>query len=93
MIAKVFIPLLLLTLVGCSKKDETTQTNQNTESTNETVTLFEGEKHFKNVKQLTFGGQNAEAYFSYDGSELIFQSTRDTLECDVIFRMNTDGSR
>ena len=50
------------------------------------------EKHFKNLKQLTFGGQNAEAYFSYDGSQLIFQSTRDDLQCDAIFRMNADGS-
>jgi TolB protein len=50
------------------------------------------EKHLTNLRQLTFGGQNAEAYFSFDGSELIFQSTRDDLECDAIFRMNADGS-
>lgn len=51
-----------------------------------------GEKHFKRLQQLTFGGQNAEAYFSHDGTELIFQSTRDELQCDAIFRMNADGS-
>lgn len=51
-----------------------------------------GESHLKNIRQLTFGGQNAEAYFSHDGRELIFQSTRDELECDAIFRMNIDGS-
>jgi TolB protein len=50
------------------------------------------ESHLVNLRQLTFGGQNAEAYFSFDGSELIFQSTRDDLECDAIFRMNADGS-
>ncbi len=50
------------------------------------------EKHLRNVKQLTFGGQNAEAYFSADGKKLIFQSTRDNLECDQIFTMNLDGS-
>ncbi|MCP4684582.1 MAG: DUF5050 domain-containing protein [bacterium] len=54
--------------------------------------ILEGEKHFENLRQLTFGGQNAEAYFSYDGTELIFQSTRDSLECDAIYRMNADGS-
>lgn len=53
---------------------------------------FPGETRLQNIRQLTFGGQNAEAYFSYDGSELIFQSTRDDLECDAIFRMNADGS-
>ncbi len=51
------------------------------------------ESHLANLRQLTFGGQNAEAYFSFDGSELIFQSTRDELECDAIFRMASDGSR
>jgi TolB protein len=50
------------------------------------------EKHLRNVRQLTFGGQNAEAYFSADGKKLIFQSTRDNLECDQMFTMNVDGS-
>lgn len=54
---------------------------------------FPRETRLANVRQLTFGGQNAEAYFSYDGSELIFQSTRGALECDAIFRMRADGSR
>ena len=27
--------------------------------------IYEGEKHFKNVKQITFGGDNAEAYWSF----------------------------
>lgn len=50
------------------------------------------EKHLKNIKQLTFGGENAEAYFSADGRKLIFQSTRDGRECDQIYSMNVDGS-
>ncbi len=50
------------------------------------------EVHLANIRQLTFGGENAEAYFSADGKELIFQSTRDGLGCDQIFRMKTDGS-
>src|SRR5215470_17479820 len=50
------------------------------------------EKHLRNIKQLTFGGQNAEAYFSADGKKLIFQSNRDPLKCDQIFVMNTDGT-
>jgi Tol biopolymer transport system component len=48
--------------------------------------------HLDNVKQLTFGGQNAEAYWSPDGKRLIFQSTRDKLQCDQEFIMNADGS-
>jgi hypothetical protein len=34
------------------------------------------EIHFKNVQQLTFGGDNAEAYFSFDGKSIIFQRTK-----------------
>src|SRR4051812_20715327 len=51
-----------------------------------------GEKHLKNIKQLTFGGENAEAYFSFDGKQLIFQSKRDGRGCDQIYTMNSDGS-
>jgi len=49
-------------------------------------------KHLANVKQITHGGQNAEAYWSPDGKRLIFQATRDTSECDQQFIMNADGS-
>lgn len=50
------------------------------------------EKRLKNIRQLTFGGENAEAYFSYDGTQLVFQSTREPYDCDQIFTMNIDGS-
>src|SRR5918994_3501112 len=50
------------------------------------------EKHLRNIRQLTFGGENAEAYFSPDGKRLIFQSTRRGVACDQIFTMNVDGS-
>ena len=46
----------------------------------------------RNVRQLTFGGQNAEAYFSADGNQLIFQSSHGDVKCDQIFTMNVDGS-
>jgi Tol biopolymer transport system component len=50
------------------------------------------EKRLRNIRQLTFGGENAEAYFSADGKKLIFQSTREGVPCDQIFTMNIDGS-
>jgi TolB protein len=45
------------------------------------------EKHFKNIQQLTFGGDNAEAYWSYDGKKIIFQRTnaKEGLLCDQMF--------
>ncbi|MEL6770754.1 MAG: hypothetical protein AAFP18_06790 [Bacteroidota bacterium] len=56
---------------------------------------FEGETHLRNVRQLTFGGNNAEAYWSFDGTQLVFQSDWDAINpqgCDQIFVMNADGS-
>jgi TolB protein len=49
------------------------------------------EVRLKNLRQFTFGGENAEAYWSADGKELIFQSTRGELGCDQIFIMDADG--
>jgi TolB protein len=51
-----------------------------------------GEKHLTNIRQLTHGGENAEAYFSPDGQRLVFQSTRAGVPCDQIFSMKIDGS-
>jgi len=48
--------------------------------------------HLGEVRQLTHGGQNAEAYWSPDGKRLIFQTTRPGYECDQEFIMNADGS-
>ncbi|HYC61211.1 MAG TPA: M20/M25/M40 family metallo-hydrolase [Thermoanaerobaculia bacterium] len=43
---------------------------------------FDGERHLKDIRQLTFGGENAEAYFSPDGKKLIYQSTVERGGCD-----------
>ena len=47
--------------------------------------IYQGEVHLANARQLTFGGDNAEAYFSFDGTRLIYQH-RDSPEfCDQIY--------
>src|SRR5574338_1620350 len=51
-----------------------------------------GETHLTNIRRLTNGGENAEAYFSHDGQWLTFQSTRDGRTCDQQYVMRTDGS-
>jgi TolB protein len=51
-----------------------------------------GPAHLANIRQLTHGGQNAEAYWAPDGKRLIFQSTRAPYACDQIFIMQDDGS-
>ena len=55
------------------------------------------EPHLANIRQLTFSGKNAEAYFSPDGYKLVYQSTLEpdgkTLRsCYQIYTMNLDGS-
>jgi Tol biopolymer transport system component len=48
---------------------------------------YNEESHFKNIRQLTFGGDNAEAYFSFDGKMLVFQKTnpKESIPCDQIY--------
>lgn len=48
---------------------------------------YSAETHFKNIRQLTFGGDNAEAYFSFDGKWLVFQKTyaKEGIPCDQIY--------
>lgn len=52
-----------------------------------------GERHLANIRQLTFGGNNAEAYFSRSGKQLIFQRQEKVGEgCDQQYVVNTDGT-
>jgi TolB protein len=51
-----------------------------------------GETNLRNVRQLTFGGQNAEAYWSADGSRITYQTLQPDYPDEQIFVMNADGS-
>ena len=63
------IPVVgLFFLVNASQKQN--ETSNTVIATNDTI-HFEGENHFSNVRQLTFGGDNAEAYFSFDGKYIV----------------------
>ncbi len=52
--------------------------------------VYRGESHFNSLKQLSFGGDNAEAYWSFDDRLMVFQSNNKSwdLECDQIFYFN-----
>src|SRR4051812_34938207 len=68
----------------------------NTFSQNYNDTLrYADEKHFKNVRQLTFGGDNAEAYWSYDGKHVIFQRKHELegIMCDRMFVGSFDAGK
>ena len=81
--------------VSCSNttlnEEKSGQVNMRTEEAADALKV-PGESHFGKIKQLTFGGQNAEAYFNSDDSELIFQTTRGEYECDQIFIMDVEGN-
>ncbi len=85
-------PVLLTLFFLCSLLAASARTGRDPAQAVAENLSIEGEKHFRNIRQLSFGGENAEAYFSGDGKKLIFQSTRDGHGCDQIYEMNVDGT-
>jgi Tol biopolymer transport system component len=81
--------VVALALGGCAQPTETEAEAETAEP--ESSLLLPEEVHLRNLRQLTFGGENAEAYWSADGKKLIFQSKRDGLECDQIFVMDVES--
>ncbi|HUR31411.1 MAG TPA: hypothetical protein VMZ69_08250, partial [Saprospiraceae bacterium] len=81
--------LCIFSLISCAKKP--VENAPETSSNNDTL-RYEQEKHLANLRQLTFGGDNAEAYWSFDGSKLTFQATRSewNAACDQIYVMETN---
>jgi len=55
----------------------------------------DAEVHLRNVRQLTFDGENAEGYFSFDGTRLVYQRTTPEGGCDQIHSLDlaTGGTR
>ena len=58
----------------------------------QTIPADSGEVHLRNIRQLTSGGQNAEAYFSKSGRQIILQRQESDSGCDQQFVINTDGT-
>lgn len=81
-----FLPIILGILIIASFRNVPALSTHDSRLTTDTV-LYQEEKHFKNIQQLTFGGDNAEAYFSFDNKWIIFQRTnpKEGLNCDQMF--------
>lgn len=85
--------LLALLAVGCAGEQESAPTLQVESQGATSYPDSPDEPRLRNLRQLTHGGENAEAYFSSDGQRLIFQMTREGVAaCDQIFTMNIDGT-
>lgn len=83
--------ILIASCKGDPKTDTPAETPGESLMANSSDTLiYPGEKHFASIRQITFGGDNAEAYWSFDDSKVIFQSNSAAwgVECDQMFLMN-----
>jgi Tol biopolymer transport system component len=94
------VALTVVMVAGCAGEaesndvaDQETGLAFNTPASTTVHEPMAGEVHLANIRQLTFGGNNAEAYFSKDGTRLIFQR-QDSVStgCDQEYVMNIDGS-
>jgi TolB protein len=85
--------LTLLAVTGCaSGTSSTSQSSEPAASPAKQVAPAAGESRFKSITQLTFTGENAEAYWSPDGKWITLQSTRDGRACDQQYVMRSDGT-
>jgi Tol biopolymer transport system component len=83
---------LLLAIAACCPPDPATSKTTPVEAKPEVKDLaLPEEVHLKNLRQLTFGGDNAEAYWSFAGDRLILQSNRKPYECDQIEVLRVPG--
>jgi Tol biopolymer transport system component len=95
---KTLVPFFLLLLFfGCktdSKKSLPEKEKPTSVMAGTDTLIYKEEKHFKSIRQITFGGDNAEAYWSFDDSKLVFQSNNPGwgMQCDQMFLMNFEES-
>jgi Tol biopolymer transport system component len=86
-----YLSLLIISFLLLNCAQETPDSTYN--PGNDTL-RYEGEKHFRNIQQLTFGANNAEAYWGFDDEALIFQSDNPEwdVNCDQIFYMKAKAN-
>ncbi len=91
---KIITLVSVLFLVSCSsnKSENTNQSNEDLSTINSDTLKYENETFIQNVRMLTNGGNNAEAYWSFDGTQLVFQSDYKSwdVECDQIFTLEIE---
>ncbi|HEY9048546.1 MAG TPA: hypothetical protein VIN08_21715 [Ohtaekwangia sp.] len=92
MTSKFLVPaaLVYVLLISSSKADR----NLSNVLIEEDSLLYPQERHIKDLRQLTFGGDNAEAYWSFDSKKITFQSNNRSwgLQCDQIFYTAIDDA-
>lgn len=95
MIRNKVVLILAATLVApaCASREEGPASSADSAATASSAIgtpspALSGEGHLANLRQLTFGGENAEAYYAFDGSKLIYQARKPGEDCDQIYIMD-----
>lgn len=89
--SKLLIFIFLSAILGCKSHKKHTGYDAKSGATKIVNKVhYAQEKHLKNIKQLTFGGDNAEAYWSFDNKNLVFQATNKKWgdNCDQIYTIS-----
>lgn len=91
----ILIAFLAFSCKGPANKTENKANNNEVKADTKDLRYPEEMKHFKSLRQLSFGGDNAEAYWSFDDSKLVFQAKNPSWNtpCDQIFMMDVAGDK
>ncbi|GAA0872711.1 hypothetical protein GCM10009117_18580 [Gangjinia marincola] len=88
------LPLLVFVLIltASCKESKTTPLPDTALEKNPDSLIYPEEKYFASIRQITFGGDNAEAYWSFNDSMLVFQSNAEkwNVGCDQMFLMQAE---
>lgn len=88
---KLISAFVLCVLMVCGAALFHVEAQQEAQRNESTSLVLPQERHLKNVRQLTFSGENAEAYVSADDQKLIFQAHESEGTCDQIYVMDLEG--
>jgi len=90
--ARIYIFLIVLIFSSCKESKNTSNITTTEIEVEKSSLIFPEEIHFKSLTQITFGGDNAEAYWSFDDKQIVFQSNNKNwnVSCDQMFLMNVD---
>ena len=85
-----YTALFVLALISCKEKPQQDSQEETTVRAEKDSLIYPDEKHFKSLQQVTHGGNNAEAYWSFDDKQLVFQSdfAKWGVSCDQMFLMD-----
>jgi len=88
----ILLALLIVTVWACKNDTPNKTPNVQDTTSDQDSLIFPEEVHFKSLRQITYGGDNAEAYWSFDDEQLVFQSNNAKwgVNCDQMFLMDAN---